>query len=105
VNDASGKPTQGYIHVSRNTFFEIRPVRGTERGNDPAGTITHVGIEVDDIRAVLARLAKNGVKVEEPRPGINRATIANAFGPDGTRMELSELGPESLQRKAINSYK
>lgn len=101
VNDASGRPTQGYIHVSRNTFIEIRPVRG----NEPAGTITHVGIEVDDIRAVLARLAKNGVKVEEPRPGINFATIANATSPDGTRMELSELGPESLQRKAINSYK
>lgn len=101
VNDASGKPTQGYIHVSRNTFIEIRPARP----NEPVGAITHVGIEVDNIRAVLARLAKNGVKVEEPRPGINFATIANAVSPDGTRMELSELGPESLQRKSINSYK
>ena len=44
-------------------------------------------------------------QVEEPRAGINFATIANATSPDGTRMELSELGPESLQRKAINSYK
>ena len=101
VNDANGKPTQGYIHVSRNTFLEIRPAGA----NQPVGAITHVGIEVDNIRATLARLSKNGVKVEEPRPGINFATIANATSPDGTRMELSELGPESLQRKAINSYK
>jgi predicted enzyme related to lactoylglutathione lyase len=101
VNDAQGKPTQGYIHVSRNTFLEIRPTRPGEQ----VGAITHVGIEVDNIRAVLGRLAKNGVKVEEPRPGINFATIANATSPEGTRMEMSELGPESLQRKAINDYK
>jgi predicted enzyme related to lactoylglutathione lyase len=101
VNDKDGRPTQGYIHVSRNTFLEIRPAGP----NQPVGAITHVGIEVENIKAVLARLAKNGVKVEEPRPGINFATIANATSPDGTRMELSELGPESLQRKAINSYK
>jgi len=101
VNDKDGKPTQGYIHVSRNTFLEIRPAAPGQ----PVGAITHVGIEVDNIRGTLARLAKNGVKVEEPRPGINFATIANATSPDGTRMELSELGPESLQRKAINSYK
>jgi predicted enzyme related to lactoylglutathione lyase len=101
VNDANGKPTQGYIHVSRSTFLEIRPAAPGQ----PIGAITHVGIEVDNIRATLARLAKNGVKVEEPRKGINFATIANAISPDGTRMELSELGPESLQRKAINSWK
>jgi predicted enzyme related to lactoylglutathione lyase len=101
VNDKDGKPTQGYIHVSRNTFLEIRPAAPGQ----PVGAITHVGIEVENIKAVLARLAKNGVKVEEPRPGINFATIANATSPDGTRMELSELGPESLQRKAINSWK
>jgi catechol 2,3-dioxygenase-like lactoylglutathione lyase family enzyme len=99
VNDKDGKPTQGYIHISRNTFIEIRPA-----GNQPTG-ITHVGIEVDNIKAALARLAKNGVKVEEPRPGINFAIIANAFSPEGARFELSELGPDSLQRKAINSYK
>jgi predicted enzyme related to lactoylglutathione lyase len=101
VNDANGKPTQGYIHVSRSTFLEIRPAGP----NQPVGVITHVGIEVDNIRATLARLAKNGVKVEEPRKGINFATIANAISPEGVRMELSELGPESLQRKSINSYK
>lgn len=101
VKDANGRPTQGYLHVSRNTFIEIRP----QRGNEPVGVITHVGLEVDDIRATLARLARNGVKVEEPRKGINFATIANAISPEGIRMELSELGPESLQRKAINNYK
>jgi hypothetical protein len=50
-------------------------------------------------------MAKSGVKVEEPRTGINYAIIANAYSPDGARFELSELGPDSLQRKAINSYK
>ncbi len=101
VNDKDGKPTQGYIHVSRNTFLEIRP---TAPGQ-PVGAITHVGIEVENINGVIARLKKSGVKVEESRPGINMALISNATSPDGTRMELSEIVPESLQRKAINSYK
>jgi predicted enzyme related to lactoylglutathione lyase len=101
VNDKDGKPTQGYIHVSRNTFLEIRPVAPGQ----PVGAITHVGIEVENINGVIARLRKAGVKVEDERAGINFARISNATSPDGTRMELSELVPESLQRKAINSYK
>lgn len=31
--------------------------------------------------------------------------LKNATDPDGTRIELSELGPQSLQRKAIESWK
>ncbi len=101
VNDKDGKPTQGYIHVSRNTFLEIRPAAPGQ----PVGAITHVGIEVENINGVIERLRKAGVKVEDERAGINFARIANATSPDGTRMELSEIVPESLQRKAINSYK
>ena len=63
------------------------------------------GIHVEDIRATLARLAQHGVKVEEPRASRTNSTIANATSPDGVRIEPSELGPQSLQRKAINSWR
>jgi hypothetical protein len=52
---------------------------------------------VDNIRATLARLAQHGVKVEEPRVSRTNSTIANATGPDGVRIELSELGPEPFR--------
>ena len=102
VNDANGEPTQAYIQVGRDTFFEIRPVNE----NRPAGVIYHVGLEVDDIEAALARLERNGVRVDErgPRTGINEAVISNAFTPGGIRMELVELGPESLARQAMDSW-
>ena len=102
VNDASGQPTQAYIQVSRDTFLEIRPARPDR----PAGVINHIGLGVDNIRATLARLERNGVRVDAqgPRQGINNAIISNAFSPGGIRMELTELGPESLARQAMDSW-
>ena len=100
VRDEKGQPVLAYVQVSRGTFMELQPA-----GADRRPGITHVGLEVDDIRATLARLAQHGVKVEEPRVSRTNSTIANATSPEGIRIELSELGQESLQRKAINSWK
>ena len=89
-----------YVQVSRDSFIEVQPA-----GADRRPGISHLGLHVENIRATLARLAQHGVKVEEPRASRTNSVIANATGPDGIRMELSELGPESLQRKAMNSWK
>jgi len=54
----------------------------------------------------LAKLVKQrGVTVEEPRVSSAESLIANVAGPSGVRIELSEITPESLQRKAIDSCK
>lgn len=100
VRDEKGQPALAYVQVSRGTFMELQPATADRRPG-----ITHVGLEVDNIRATLARLAQHGVKVDEPRVSRTNSTIANATSPDGIRIELSELGQESLQRKAINSWK
>ena len=100
VRDEKGQPTLAYVQVSRDTFIELQPAAADRRPG-----ISHVGLHVENIRATLARLAQHGVKVEEPRTSRTNSIIANATGPDGIRMELSELGPESLQRKAMNSWK
>lgn len=100
VRDEKGQPVLAYVQVSRSTFVELQPAAADRRPG-----ISHVGLEVDDIRATLARLAQHGVKVEEPRVSRTNSTIANAISPEGIRIELSELGPQSLQRKAINTWK
>lgn len=100
VRDEKGQPVLAYVQVSRDTFMELQPAAADRRPG-----ISHVGLQVDNIRATLARLAQHGVKVDEPRVSRTNSTIANATSPDGIRIELSELGPESLQRKAINSWK
>jgi catechol 2,3-dioxygenase-like lactoylglutathione lyase family enzyme len=100
VRDDKGQPTLAYVQVSPNTFVELQP----SGANRPVG-ISHVGLQVQDIRATIATLKQRGVTVEEPRVSSTKSMIANVTGPGGVRIELSELTPESLQRKAIDSWK
>jgi len=95
-----GQPVLAYVQVSRDTFMELQPATADRRPG-----ISHVGLHVENIRATLARLAQHGVKVDEPRVSRTNSTIANATSPEGIRIELSELGPESLQRKAMNGWR
>ena len=99
VSGATGGESWNPLESGR-TFLELQPSAPDRRPG-----ISHLGVHVENIRATLARLGQHGVTVEEPRVSRTNSTIANATGPDGVRIELSELGPESLQRKAINSWK
>jgi len=100
VRDDKGQPALAYVQVSRDTFIELQPATGGRRPG-----LDHVGVHVENIRASLATLKQRGVTVEEPRAGRTKSTIANATATDGVRIEFSELGPESLQRLAMNSWK
>jgi catechol 2,3-dioxygenase-like lactoylglutathione lyase family enzyme len=64
----------------------------------------HVGFEVDDMNGVAARLKQANVKVAQPRVGRTKATVAEVEVPDGVNVELLEFGPDSMQRKAIDSW-
>jgi len=67
--------------------------------------INHLGLHVEDARATIAALKQRGITVEDARIGRTKAVIANALDPGGVRLELTELPPESLQAKAIESWK
>ena len=69
----------------------------------PPGFV-HVGFEVDDMNAAVGRLKQSNVKVAQPRVGRTKATVAEVDVPDGVNVELLELGPDSMQRKAIDSW-
>jgi catechol 2,3-dioxygenase-like lactoylglutathione lyase family enzyme len=100
VRDDQGKPVLGYVQVSRNTFVELLPSSATRRPG-----LDHLGLHVDDIRATIASLKQRGVTVEDARTGRTQSLIANATDPGGVRIELSELPPESLQKKAMDSWR
>jgi catechol 2,3-dioxygenase-like lactoylglutathione lyase family enzyme len=100
VRDDKGQPTLAYVQVSRDTFVEF----GQGGPNATLG-ISHFGLHVDDIKASIATLRERGVKVEDSRPGRNGSIIASATDLNGVRVELSELPPEGLVRKAMNSWK
>ena len=99
--EQGGQPGLVYLQINRNTFLEIQSVTPQR----PAG-ISHLGLQVDDMKATVAALRGRGVMVSDPNVSANsKAILANVTDLNGVRVELSELTPDSLQRKAIESWK
>ena len=99
VKDKDGKPTLTYLQINRDTFLELAPA------NDRPVGISHAGIWVDDLKATVTALRQRGAKVDDPRTSPTKAVITNVMAPDGVRLELVDITPESLHRKAIDSWK
>ena len=99
--EKNGAPILTYLQISPDTFLEIQPATAEH----PAG-FSHLGIEMIDANATVARLRRTGVKVKDvtpsPRSG---ALITNEIDPEGIRAELLEFGPASVQRKAMAAWK
>ncbi|MEO8258780.1 MAG: VOC family protein [Acidobacteriota bacterium] len=101
-SDAQGNPTAIYIQVSKSTFIELQQAT-TQR---PAG-INHFGMEAPDIEKAVAFFKARGAMATEPGApsAFSKARLANVTDLNGLRIELAEMGPESLQRKAMESWK
>ncbi|HUL51436.1 MAG TPA: VOC family protein, partial [Candidatus Nitrosotalea sp.] len=106
-----GTRTTTYYQLSRDTFLEMQPAVG-----DAKPGFTHVHLVVDDLNAAISRLKQAGVS-GAPRNGNTPGTVteagtaqpsnvknANIVEPDGLRLELNELLPESLTKKAMESW-
>ena len=100
VKDKDGKPTLVYLQISRDTFLELAPAAADR----PLG-FSHAGIWADDVKATAAALRQKGVKLDDPRVGSTKAPLTNVMDPNGLRLEILEYPPESLQRKAMDSWK
>ena len=100
LRDDAGQPTLALIQVSRNTFIEL----GQASDARPAG-LTHFGLEVDNLEAATAELRRRGVEIGDPRVGRTISFITSTTDATGVRMELSEIGPDSMLGKAIASWR
>lgn len=100
IVDESGKPTLVYVQVSRDTFVELQPAHAQR----PPG-ISHFGVQVEDMAAATAEFRERGADVSETRVGSTKAILSNISAPNGIRIELLELPPESLTGKAIASWR
>jgi catechol 2,3-dioxygenase-like lactoylglutathione lyase family enzyme len=98
--DKDGKPTLTYLQINRDTFLELAPATA-ER---PAG-LSHMGLWADDLNGTVAALRAQGVKVDDPRTATTKAPLTNVIDPNGVRVELLDLGPDSLHRKAMDAWK
>jgi catechol 2,3-dioxygenase-like lactoylglutathione lyase family enzyme len=100
VKDKDGKATLAYLQISRDTFLELAPATADR----PLG-FSHTGIWTDDLNATIATLRQKGVKLDDPRVGSTKAPLTNVTDPNGLRLEILEYPPDSLQHKAMDSWK
>jgi catechol 2,3-dioxygenase-like lactoylglutathione lyase family enzyme len=100
LKDKDGNPAITYLQISRDTFLELAPANAQR----PAG-LSHVGIWPDDLNATVLELRQRGVKVDDPRVTSSKSSITSIVDPNGVRLELLNILPNSLQRKAIDSWR
>ena len=99
VNDDKGQPRLVYVQISRNTFVELQPGAGR-----PAA-INHFGVHVENMPAAVAMFKQRGANVGETRNSDTKAILNNITDPNGIRVELAELPPQSMHRQAMDRWK
>jgi len=101
-SDPQGQPTAIYMQISRDTFLELQQ----SNAQRPAG-VTHFGLVVENMKAAVAAFRARGATAGDPGPpsAFSKAILSNVTDLNGVRIELAELTPDSLQRKAAESWK
>jgi predicted enzyme related to lactoylglutathione lyase len=95
------KRTNSYLQLNRDTFIELQ----TAAEGAPA-SMTHIHTVTPDLDAEIARLRKAGATVSDPRivsPTMDKSV--NVTEPNGIHIEVNELVPGSLTRKAVDGWK
>jgi catechol 2,3-dioxygenase-like lactoylglutathione lyase family enzyme len=99
MHNDQNQPTLAFVQAGRDTFLELAP----SNANRPAG-ITHFGLLVADISGTVSALRQRGVMVTDPRSVGDQWMVANVTAPSGIRIELTQLGPESVPMKATANW-
>jgi catechol 2,3-dioxygenase-like lactoylglutathione lyase family enzyme len=107
-----GKRTTTYYQMDRDSFLEMQPATA----DMPEG-LSHIHLLTDNLNATVARLRQAGMP-SSARAATTPGTVteigmvqpanvrsANVFDPNGIRLELNEWLPESLTKRAMDSWK
>ena len=92
-----------YLRITDEQYLEVFPGAETDRapGWDANG-MNHMCLIVDNIDEVLARIAEAGLTLLLPlKTAIDGNRQAWLEDPDGNRIELMEMAPDSLQFQGI----
>jgi lactoylglutathione lyase len=98
-----GEPWIKYIKAGKSQFIELFYNR---KGENTAGSFSHVCFEVDDIQKTAENLRAHNINVDSgPSKGKDFNWQCWAKDPDGNRIEFMQLSPDSPQAKAIGNLK
>jgi hypothetical protein len=67
--------------------------------------MNHFGLVVENMPAATAMFKARGAQVEDIRTSATKAILSNIDAPNGIRIELAELTPDSEHRKAMDRWK
>ena len=98
--DDKGNVALVYVQISKNTFIELQPANPQR----PPG-INHFGLHVENMTAATTMFKERGAKVDPTRVSPTKAILSNITDPNGVRIELAELPPESQHRQAMERWK
>jgi catechol 2,3-dioxygenase-like lactoylglutathione lyase family enzyme len=98
--DDKGQVTLVYVQISKNTFIELQPANAQR----PAG-MNHFGLHVENMAQAISMFKQRGVNITESRVSPTKAILSNITDPNGIRIELAELTPESSHRQAMERWK
>ncbi len=96
-----------YLRVTDDQYVELFPNAIGDR-SPPAEAIglNHLCLEVEDIDDSLADLEKAGIPLFRPKKmQVDRNWQAWIQDPDGNRIELLQMGKDSLQYEAIRKMR
>jgi len=105
VDNDDGSPWMVYFRTGPNDFIEI--FAGGKEGDGPTSGrtigIAHLCFWVDDLDKTVVDLQARGLRVNSDgirtgRSGCRQLFIAD---PDGVRIELMQMLPDSMQAKAL----
>ena len=93
-----------YLRITDEQYLEVFPGADGDRapGWDANG-MNHMCLTVDNIDPVLAQIKAKGLSLLLPlKTAVDGNRQAWLEDPDGNRIELMEMAPDSLQYKAIH---
>lgn len=102
--DRDGRLWLLYLRITDDQYLEVFPDGEGERAADRGAVgYNHMCLTVPDIDTTLAELAAAGVELARPKlRGADNNWQAWIEDPDGHRIELMQMMPDSLQSAAID---
>ncbi len=94
-----------YLRITDEQYLELSPGAATDQApGEEANGVLHICLDIVDLDEEIARLQKAGVKIVSPiKGGIDNNCGAWIHDPDGNRIELMEMHPNSIQYKAVRA--
>lgn len=104
LNNEDGSTWLVYLRITDDQYLEVFPGAETDRAPGwNANGMNHMCLAVEDIDAVVKRIEDASIALLLPlKLAVDGNRQAWIEDPDGNRIELMEMDPNSLQLKAID---